>query len=418
MKKMKKLDLIMKNNIEQKIISILLKFPEHFEKIYNIGEGLFYNPCCRNIFFAMKELYESGNIINLNSVSTISNETGPSKLNEIYDLELTDANFKLYFEQLETQMYKNKIKELSVQIENAKNKNEIITGIESLLEKTNVNDFKISTMKELAIEYMENKQNKNDNDIIDVDIPFFTNSGFLFRKKEVVVIAGRPTQGKTTYAVNIASRLAKSKYAGAIITTEQTEQTLFQKKLAINTNIGFNRIERYDFTKVQEIKLAQNLEKEVLNNLYFIDKGRINDIQIEQAVKKLKYKYNIDFLIIDYLQRLKWHNEKLSRFERVSNLSNFMKEIAKEYNLLLFELAQVKRNGDNEPTMDDLKDSGDIEQDADKIIFLHEFEKQGALKSKVKHIVAKNKTGAAGEYFSIFEKDICKFTEIDNYKNS
>lgn len=404
--------------IEKKLISILLKFPERFEKIYN-KDDLFFDIDCKIIFQCMQKLFDENKNINLSAITTISH-VQPSILSDIYDLEISDANINLYLEELEIIRLKNKVQKMNNEIQSLNDKNKIIDCLENIIIKNNSDGFKVVPIKNLYIEYIDNYQEhkkNNNNEIkeaIDVPIPFFSDNDFMFFRKEIVIIAGRPGAGKTTYALNIINRLSK-KYSSGIITTEQTQETLTRKIISSEIMVRSNYVDSYNLTNIQENNMAAMIDTKINDQIFFVDKGRINEKQIERAVRKMVYEHKIKILMIDYLQRLKYSNTKLARFERVSELSNFMKEIAKEYNLLLFVLAQINRNGASEPTMSDIRDSGDIEQDADKIIILHEHERNGPLTSIIKHIVAKNKTGATGCYFSKFDKNISKFTEIKNY---
>ena len=191
-------------------------------------------------------------------------------------------------------------------------------------------------------------------------------------RKEFTVIGARPGVGKTTFALQIANRIAEKNIEVAIFSLEMADTQiitkLISKKTGIdNDKIKFGTLENDDFDK---IALASNeiaqLPLNIITECY-----TLQDIEIE--LRRLKNIKNLGLAVIDYLQLIKNNNKKYNnREQELADISRTLKLLSLELDIPIIALCQLNRNASRtEPTLADIRESGAIEQDADNVIFLY-----------------------------------------------
>jgi|LGVF01.2.fsa_nt_gb replicative DNA helicase len=220
---------------------------------------------------------------------------------------------------------------------------------------------------------------------------------------ELMIIAARPSMGKSAFALNIATNVAKMKEKPyiAFFSLEMGSDQLVGRMLSSESRIHSNSIRTGELSPVQwqQISLAKdNLSK---LNILFDDSGTVKVTDLRQKCRKLAQEKKLDLVVIDYLQLLSG-TTKENRVQEVSEISRTLKEMARELKIPVIALSQlsraVERREDKTPIMADLRDSGSIEQDADIILFLYRDEYYSKEKSErpntVDIIIAKNRQGA------------------------
>jgi replicative DNA helicase len=192
---------------------------------------------------------------------------------------------------------------------------------------------------------------------------------------EFIVIAARPSMGKTDFCLFLALQFCRQKKHVVFISLEMSAEELLKRIsqfILCCSDKELAKITMADYDKVYKY-FKQNYSE----YLHIIDKGKVTAefVDAKAAEYKQKYPENFGAIIIDYLGLMKGDNPKLSKYELVTNNSNALKQIAKEYKVPVVCLSQlnreVVRRADKLPNMADLRDSGAIEQDADTILFLH-----------------------------------------------
>lgn len=191
-------------------------------------------------------------------------------------------------------------------------------------------------------------------------------------KGELTIIGARPATGKTTFALQIAERIASYNRSVVFVSLEMSEEQIIQKILSKKSRVNSRKIRNGDLTGDE------------LDNIY-IKCGEISDMplllysklksiqQIEIEARKLKNKGKIDLLIIDYLQLVRNMGNFKSREQEVADISRTLKLLSLELEIPIIALCQLNRNASkNEPTLADIRESGAIEQDADNVIFLYQ----------------------------------------------
>ena len=221
-------------------------------------------------------------------------------------------------------------------------------------------------------------------------------------KSDLIVIAGRPGSGKTTFGVNIAANVAKrSKDTEiAIFSLEMSKEQLASRMLSAeslvpNTSLSGGMISPDDW-----IKLAEAADSLSQMNIYIDDTAGITVPQIKAKLRRMK---NLGLVVIDYLQLMESPNNHNNRVTEVSEITRQIKLMAKELNVPIILLSQLNRSvesrQDHRPMPSDLRESGSIEQDADIILFIYResmYDKQNPNQSAAECIIAKNRHGSTG----------------------
>ena len=250
-----------------------------------------------------------------------------------------------------------------------------------------------------------------------------------FRKSELVVIGGRPGSGKTTFALNVAYKMACQGKKVGFFSLEMAEPELMDKLVKAAT--GLSTYTESDIGEVVEVKrYIDGLKLKIYDN----PRLKINDIYNICKLEK-----DFDCVFIDHLAILQSEKRYNSQYERVTDLSGRLKVMAKELNIPVVALAQLNRGVENRdvkaPTLADLRDSGSIEQDADLVGFIYrpEYhlrqnepdandakhatweEKMRKAEGVAKFILAKNRRGELRNFNFQFRGEIHKFFEEQNY---
>lgn len=254
-----------------------------------------------------------------------------------------------------------------------------------------------------------------------------------FQKGNLIILAARPSVGKTSLALNIAYNTSKKGNRIAFFSLEMSALELYSKLLSIDASISSEKIRSGKFNDndwqlvlgggdVQE----GSITRVITPNIKINDTAR-TAIDIKNKCLKLKSENNLDLVIIDYLQLMVGSVDKSSglkgfnnRQEEVSSISRSLKLLAKDLNVPIIALSQVSRDADGtEPRLSDLRESGAIEQDADIVMFLHNENKAMGTraarmdipKEKLKLIIAKHRNGETGSIDLHFTEQTTRFSD-------
>jgi replicative DNA helicase len=245
-----------------------------------------------------------------------------------------------------------------------------------------------------------------------------------YQKQTLVIIAARPSMGKTAYLLNNARRDAAEGVAVAIFSLEQPETQLMNRMIAADCHIDADRIKNATLTDEEWIKYTLGLSQLSELPIYIDDRPGQSIQEIRSAVRKLKKQVSqqgMDLIVyIDYLQLIQSGKKFKDRNLEVGYISNTLKQIARENDCTMVALSQLSRDvekrQDKRPMMSDLRESGNIEQDADLIKFLYRddyYNQETDKKNIVEIIVAKNREGSIGTAEMVFIKNYCKFVDLE-----
>jgi replicative DNA helicase len=248
------------------------------------------------------------------------------------------------------------------------------------------------------------------------------------QRGHLIVIAARPSMGKTSFAMNIASNLAKDKKKIAIFSLEMTTQELLLRLISSESGIPTEKMKHglvtpHDIAEVSDvIGIYSTLE------IHIDDNGANTMSDIRAKTRRLKSDIEgLDLVIIDYLQLMSSVKSRDNRQQEISEISRSLKVFAKEMDIPVIVLSQLNRAAENRPNkkpmLADLRESGAIEQDADIVMLIYRdefYNPDSEEKGKAEIIIAKNRHGATGTVRLKFEKEKTLFADLpDNaYENN
>ncbi|NPB05086.1 MAG: replicative DNA helicase [Aquificae bacterium] len=245
-----------------------------------------------------------------------------------------------------------------------------------------------------------------------------------FHGGELIIVAGRPGMGKSSFALSIAKHVAqKEGLPVGIFSLEMSKEQLALRLLSFLSLIPLHNLRLGKLTEDEKLVLEEALKQLAELPIYIDDSAALTTTELRIKALRMKKERGIELLIVDYLQLLRGVKKYSSRQEEVAEISRSLKALAKELDIPIIALAQLSRQvehrSDKRPQLADLRESGQIEQDADLIIFLHRPEYYLKIKKKevppdlvgkVEIIVAKQRQGPQGiveanfiEKLSLFE---------------
>jgi replicative DNA helicase len=242
-----------------------------------------------------------------------------------------------------------------------------------------------------------------------------------FQKGDLIIIAGRPSMGKTALALTVARNAAiESKSPTAIFSLEMSSDQLGQRLLTSEARVDNSHVRRGSLPsgKWKNINIASG--KLAQAPLYIDDTPALSILDLRSRARRLKREKNIELVIVDYLQLMQGPKNSENRQNEISQITQSLKALAKELNIPVIALSQLSRAVEQrtkkEPMLSDLRESGAIEQDADVVIFLYRpsvYDKEDQdLKGLAYLIVAKQRNGPTGRVTATF---IDTYARFDNY---
>jgi replicative DNA helicase len=236
---------------------------------------------------------------------------------------------------------------------------------------------------------------------------------------ELVIVAARPSMGKTALALNIAQHVAlKLKQTVAIFSLEMSKESLLTRMLCAAARVDSQRFRAGFLSHEERRKLNHSLHELVEAPLYIDDTSGVHLMDMHAKLRRLQQEHKVGLVIVDYLQLMTAPGRQENRNQEVSALSRGMKLLAKELNVPMMVLSQLSRavetrQGDHRPQLSDLRESGSIEQDADLVGFIFREEvyhrEREDLRGLAELIVAKQRNGPVGTVNLVFLHAQTKF---------
>ncbi len=454
------------NNIEaeQSVIGTILVSNEIFDEINTIiSSNNFYDPMHQKIFAAIENLIYKGMLANpitlknffenekdeinvpdyLVKITKFSTSTRQaieySKI--IYDMFVRRELIKISENTIDTA----KLKDLNVSGQN------IIENSEKLLfdlaEKGSFNStlVKFDEALKFTVEMATNAY-KNEEGIVGVPTGLRDLDDRLggLHKSDLVIIAGRPSMGKTALATNIAFNAAKKiletkkKSSIAFFSLEMSSEQLSTRILAEQSRIKSNDIRRGKVTEEQFDKFIETKKNISEIPLYIDETPAISIAAVSNRARRIKRLFGLDMVVIDYIQLMRATNTRDGRVQEISEITQGLKALAKELAVPVLALSQLSRaveqRDDKKPQLSDLRESGSIEQDADVVMFVYResyyLERKEPRAATVEHaewqakmneisnlaeiIISKQRHGPTGNINLEFEAMFTKFKDIQN----
>lgn len=247
-----------------------------------------------------------------------------------------------------------------------------------------------------------------------------------FQRGDLIILAARPSVGKTAFALNVALNAASvSSDAVAIFSLEMPSEQLATRMLAIKSEVQIQKLRTGKLDDNEWSLIHESVQELKRQRLYIDDTPGIKINDIFAKCRKLKNDHGLSLVIIDYMQLILSSGRIESRQQEVSEISRRLKALARELDVPVIALSQLSRaveqRNDKRPMLSDLRESGSIEQDADLVMFLYrdeyyqkEEEKSAEKRVEVELSLAKHRNGPTGKVILAFEKEINRFYSVEN----
>jgi replicative DNA helicase len=239
---------------------------------------------------------------------------------------------------------------------------------------------------------------------------------------EMIVIAGRPSMGKTSFAMNIAEHIGADNDTPIVIfSLEMSRQQLVERMLCSRAAVD-SQVVRKGFLSDEQFQALKDAADDLINRpIYVDDTPGITPLELRGKARRLRAQHSVRCIIVDYLQLMSLGTRVESRQQEVSEMSRYLKALARELEIPVVVLSQLNRapegREDHRPRMSDLRESGSIEQDADVVMLLHredyyrreDEDSQGKEDNVAEVIIAKQRNGPTGKIKLIFNSQFTRF---------
>jgi replicative DNA helicase len=411
----------------------------------------FYEKRNRTIFEAMTSLYEADEPIDtvsiyeeLKKLGKVDESGGAAYLGKLTQDISSAANIDYHARIVLEKWILRQLITASMEI--ARNAYEGSEDVFDLLDSAESKIFQISeegikesfksmdkAVKE-ALELIEAIHSKN---ISSFSVPsgFFELDELLggFQKSDLIIIAARPSMGKTAFAMSAARNAAIDHHTPiGIFSLEMSTIQLATRLISAEARINAHNVRTGRFKAEDGSKISRTVHKLSKAPIYIDDTPGISILELRAKARRLKNEKNCGLIIVDYLQLVNPSANMESREREISSISRSLKALAKEINIPVIALSQLNRavesRSDKKPMLSDLRESGSIEQDADVVLFLYRPEMyqiqtfgsgdmQGETTEGIAEvIVGKQRNGPTGEVKLKFIKDYARFENLDRFR--
>ena len=399
----------------------------------------FYKDSHKIIFSGIIELYQKDIAVdmltlteNLKSRDKLEAVGGVTYITELCNSIVSTANIQSYIDIIKDKSTLRRLIKSSTEIiENCYNRQDNVEEIIDSAEKkifhiSNQNtttDFEpLSNVLERGFIQIENLfKNKGETTGVASGFRELDAKTSGFQKSDMILIAARPSMGKTTFALNIAEYAAlREGKSVAIFSLEMSKEQLSYKLLCSQANIDMLRLRTGNLEDKDWENIARVSGPLEAAKIFIDDTAGMSVMEMRSKCRRLKIEHGIDMVLIDYLQLMSGGKGSESRQQEVSEISRSIKALAKEMDCPVIALSQLSRapeaRSDHRPMLSDLRESGSIEQDADVVMFLYRdeyYDKETEDKNMAECIIAKQRNGPTGTVKLAWLGQYSKFGNLD-----
>ncbi len=242
-----------------------------------------------------------------------------------------------------------------------------------------------------------------------------------FQKGDFIVLAARPSMGKTALALTIAANAAAENQSVGFFSLEMSAEQLTLRLLSSESGIPHHHIRNATITSEEWLELTKVAGQLGEMKLFIDDAAMLDVMDLRAKARKLKLEHNLQMLVVDYLQLINSSKRHENRHQEVSEISRALKALAKELEIPVIALSQLSRavdsRMDKRPMLSDLRESGAIEQDADLIMFLYResvYNQETENPALAELIIGKQRNGPTGTIHLHFAKEQTKFEDLED----
>lgn len=422
---------------ERSVLGGIFLKPDIFSEVIEIITASdFYKMAHKLIFEVMQEVYGSGESIDpiivmdrLKRKDKFDDIGGEAIFYEIIEEVPTAANILTYARIIKEKATLRKLGDIGTKI--VEMTYEGYEDVDTILDRAEGMIFKVAeskeskdivSLKEVVTNEFERLeqllQNKGVTTGISSGFKHFDEMTSGFHPSDLVILAARPSMGKTAFALNLALNAAMKAEKGVLVfSLEMSSSQLLQRLLAIEAGIGLQKIRNGFLGEDDWGKLGIASGKLANTEINIADVPNVNVLEIRSIARRLKAAGKLDIILIDYLQLIKGTSGKSdNRQQEISDISRSLKGIARELDIPIIALSQLSRapeqRADRRPMLSDLRESGAIEQDADMVVFLYRddyYNDESEQKGITEVIIGKQRNGPVGTVNLKFFHEITKF---------
>ncbi len=424
---------------EQSVIGSMIMSRDAIIEASEIITGAdFYQQQYGVVFEAMVELHDEGKAVDLVTLQERLKEKDlPPEISsmefvrDLLSAVPTSANVKYYAEIVAEKSMLRKLIKTTEEISNAcylgKEKTQDILEITEkkifdLVQNRGSQEFvPIRQVVLNAIEKIE-KASRNQGSVTGIPTGFidldYKTSGF--QPSDLILVAARPSMGKTAFVLNIAQYMAfHDNVTVAVFSLEMSKEQLVNRLLALESKVDSQNIRTGNLEDEEWAKLIEGANVIGKSNLIIDDKPCISISELRSKCRKYKMEHNLGIIFIDYLQLMTGSGRSESRQQEISDISRSLKALARELNVPVVALSQLSRaveqRPDHRPMLSDLRESGAIEQDADVVMFIYRddyYNKDSENKNIAEIIIAKQRNGPIGTVNLVWMPNYTKFVNM------
>jgi replicative DNA helicase len=244
-----------------------------------------------------------------------------------------------------------------------------------------------------------------------------------FQTSELIIVAARPSMGKTAFCLNVATQAAVDGFGVAVFSLEMSKEALVQRMLCAEARVDSQAVRRGSLRDPDFTRLARAAGILQSCPVWIDDSPALTLLEMRSKARRLKVENDVRLIVVDYLQLMRSPEYSENRVQEISDISRSLKGLARELKIPVIALSQLsraseQRGGERRPILSDLRDSGAIEQDADVVLFIHRpemYQKEdsegNSLEGIAEVIVGKHRNGPTGTVNLYFHK---QFTRFDN----
>ena len=425
---------------EQSVIGSMIIDKNSIAKVMeSLEEEDFYRDGHKAIYKAILEMFRNDMAVDLvtlleylKSTNMLERAGGVTYITELSASVPTTANLSAYIKIVSDKSTLRKlIKASTTIIEESYNKQDKVENVVDIAEKKIFNIAENRTSKDfeplsdvlergfLQIEKLFN----NKGEITGVGSGFTDLDSMTsgFQSGDMILIAARPSMGKTTFALNIAEHAALREHKSVVIfSLEMSKEQLAYKLLCSEANVDMLKLRTGALEDSDWENIARATGPLSKAKVYIDDTAGVTVMEMRSKCRRLKLEYGIDLIVIDYLQLMSGGSGTDNRQQEVSEISRSIKALAKEMECPVIALSQLSRapeqRADHRPMLSDLRESGSIEQDADLVMFLYRdeyYNKETEDKNIGECIIAKQRNGPVGTVKMAWLGQYSKFGNLD-----
>jgi replicative DNA helicase len=425
---------------EQSLLGGILIDPESMNKIVDIVSSEdFYRDAHQKVFGVMLDLYERNEAIDILTVSSLAKDKGLMEtiggityLNTLVDIMPSAANIAYYARMVrEKALMRRLINAATVIIEKGHDPDTNVDGYideaENLVFQVAENKFRPSffSMKDIVWDNVKtiDMLSQKKQHVIGVATGFTDldklTSGF--QPADLIVVAGRPSMGKTALCMNVAQHVSLSRDGQGPVTVgifslEMSKEQLVTRMLSSESNIDHSRLRTGALSPADWRSLTQAASRLVESSIFIDDSPGLTVLDVRARARRLKKEHDLGLIVVDYLQLMRGRTNIERREQEISEISRSLKALAKELHLPVIAISQLNRmveqREDKRPRLSDLRESGAIEQDADVIIFIYRdevYQKKPDNEGKAEIIIGKQRNGPTDTVILTFLKESATF---------